>query len=149
MQQIAATISLRLKCVACFICQALPLLASATQLPAPHTPQPPTPATCLDQPITEAEIEVALQKLHNGRSGALLGYTSELLRYAKLVPTNADPAPGHLLLPCLHMLACCISWHRGQPFLHIFSALPYCSSSSLQCGSAKKTYSLTAHKCWS
>ena len=75
----------------------------ATQLPAPHTPQPPAPASCLDQLITEAEIEVALQKLHNGRSGALLGYTSELLRYAKLVPTDADPAPEHLLLPCLQM----------------------------------------------
>ena len=76
----------------------------AAQLPTPHTPQPPAPASCLDQPITEAEIEVALQKLHNGRSGALLGYTSELLRYAKLVPTDADPAPEHLLLPCLQML---------------------------------------------
>ena len=54
----------------------------ATQLPMPHTPQPPPPASSLDQPITQAEIEVALQKLHNGRSGALLGYTSELLRYA-------------------------------------------------------------------
>ena len=71
----------------------------ATQLPAPHTPQPPAPASCLDQLITEAEIEVALQKLHNGRFGAL-GYTSKLLRYAKMVPTDADPAPEHLLLPC-------------------------------------------------
>ena len=47
---------------------------------------------------------VALQKLHNGRSGALLSYTSELLRYAKLVPTDADPAPEYLLVPCLQML---------------------------------------------
>ena len=70
----------------------------------PHTFQLPTPTSSLDQPITQAEIEVALQKLHNGRSGALLGYTSELLRYAQLVPTNADPAPQHLLLPCLNML---------------------------------------------
>ena len=31
----------------------------ATQLPAPHTPQPATPAACLDQPITEAEIEAS------------------------------------------------------------------------------------------
>ena len=70
----------------------------------PHTPQPPTPAGSFDQPITQAESEVALQKLHKGRSGALLGYTSELLRYAQLVPTNADPAPQHLLLPCLNVL---------------------------------------------
>ncbi len=75
----------------------------ATQLPPPHTPQPPAPATSLDQPITEAEIEVALQKLHNGRSGALLGYTSEL-RYAQLAPTDEDPAPAHLLAPCLRVL---------------------------------------------
>ena len=77
----------------------------ATQLPAPHTPQlPPAPASCLDQPITEAEIEVALQKLHNGRFGAILGYPSALLRYPKLVPADADPAPEHLLLPWLQML---------------------------------------------
>ena len=72
----------------------------ATQLPAPHTPQPPTPATCLDQPITEAKIEVALQKLHNGRSAALLGYTSELLRYAKLVPTDVDSTSCCLVYRC-------------------------------------------------
>ena len=76
----------------------------ADQLPLPHTPQPPAPATCLDQPLTEAEIEVGLQKLHNGRSGALLGYTSELLRYAKLTATEEDPAPAHLLVPCLQLL---------------------------------------------
>ena len=76
----------------------------ADQLPLPHTPQPPAPAACLDQPLTEAEIEVGLQKLHNGRSGALLGYTSELLRYAKLTATEEDPAPAHLLVPCLQLL---------------------------------------------
>ncbi|DBB05821.1 TPA: hypothetical protein ACH3X3_009834 [Trebouxia sp. C0006] len=76
----------------------------ADQLPLPHTPQPPAPATSLDQPLTQAEIEVALQKLHNGRSGALLGYTSELLRYAKLTATDEDPAPEHLLVPCLQLL---------------------------------------------
>ena len=59
----------------------------ADQLPLPHTPQPPSPAISLDQPLTQAEIEVALQKLHKGRSGALLGYTSEMLRYAKLTAT--------------------------------------------------------------
>ena len=29
----------------------------------------------------------------------LLGYTSELLRYAKLVPIDADPALEQILLP--------------------------------------------------
>ena len=83
---------------------AAPPAQPATQLPAPHTLQPPIPASCLEQPTTEAEIEVALQTPHSGRSGALLGYPSELLRYAKLVCTGADPAPEHLLLPCLQLL---------------------------------------------
>ena len=30
----------------------------ATQLPAPHTPQPPAPAHSLNQPLTLAEVEV-------------------------------------------------------------------------------------------
>ena len=76
----------------------------ATQLPAPHTAQPPVPAHSLNQPLTLAEVEVGLQQLHNGRSGALHGYTSELLRYAKLVPTPEVPAPAHLLAPCLVVL---------------------------------------------
>ncbi len=76
----------------------------ATQLPAPHTPQPPAPAHSLNQPLTLAEVEVGLQHLHNGRSGALHGYTSELLRYAQLVATPDDPAPAHLLAPCLVVL---------------------------------------------
>jgi len=76
----------------------------ADQLPLPPTLQPPAPAASLDQPLAQAEIEVALQKLHNGRSGALLGYTSELLRYAKLTATDEDPAPEHLLVPCLQLL---------------------------------------------
>ena len=76
----------------------------ATQLPQPHTPQPSAPADSLNQPLSLPEIEAALQQLHNGRSGALLGYTSELLRYAKLSPSDDDPAPAHVLLPCLQLL---------------------------------------------
>ena len=77
---------------------------AATQLPAPHTPQPPAPAHSLNQPLTLAEVEVGLQHLHNGRSRALHGYTSELLRYAQLVATPDDPAPAQLLAPCLVVL---------------------------------------------
>ncbi|DBA69911.1 TPA: hypothetical protein ACH3X2_012408 [Trebouxia sp. C0005] len=44
-----------------------PLVHIADQLPLPHTPQPPAPATSHDRPLTQAEIEVALQKLHDGR----------------------------------------------------------------------------------
>jgi len=76
----------------------------ATQLPAPHTPQPPAPAHSLNQPLTLDEVEVGLQHLHNGRSRALHGYTSELLRYAQLVATPDDPAPAQLLAPCLVVL---------------------------------------------
>ncbi|DBA87971.1 TPA: hypothetical protein ACH3X1_004956 [Trebouxia sp. C0004] len=47
----------------------------ADQLPLPHTTQPPASAISFYQPLIQAEIEVALQKLHNGRSGAFLGYT--------------------------------------------------------------------------
>ena len=75
-----------------------------TQLPTPHTPQPPAHAHSLNQPLTLAEVEVGLQQLHNGKSGALHGYTSELLRYAKLAATPDDPAPAHLLAPCLVVL---------------------------------------------
>ena len=82
----------------------MPPTQLATQLPEPHTPQPPTPAASLNTPLTQTEIECALDRLHNGRSGALLGYSSELLRYAKLCPSDDDPAPAHLLLPCLQLL---------------------------------------------
>jgi len=81
-----------------------PAAQHATQLPLPHTAQPPLPAACLNQPISQSEVETALQHLHNGRSGAMLGYTSELLRYAQLSPTPEDPAPPHLLAPCLLVL---------------------------------------------
>ena len=72
----------------------------ASQLPA-HTAQPPVPAHTLNQPLTLAKVEVRLQQLHNGRSSALHGYTSELLRYAKLVAT--PEVPRQLIcwrLPC-------------------------------------------------
>ena len=62
------------------------------------------PANSLNQPLTLAEVEAALQQLHNGRSGTMFGYTSELLRYAKLAATPEDPAPAHLLAPCLLVL---------------------------------------------
>jgi hypothetical protein len=76
----------------------------ATQLPAPPTSQPPAPAHSLNQPFILAEVEVGLQQLHNGRSGPLHSYTSELLRYAKLMATLDDPVPAHLLAPCLVVL---------------------------------------------
>ena len=82
----------------------MPPLQHATQLPTSHNAQPPAPANSLNQPLTLAEVELALQRLHNGRSAAMLGYTSELLRYAKLSATPEAPAPPHLLAPCLLVL---------------------------------------------
>ena len=76
----------------------------ASNLPAAHTEQPPTPATVLNRLFTLEEAETGLQDLHNGRSAAALGYTSELLRYAQLTATPDDPAPSHLLAPCLLIL---------------------------------------------
>ena len=35
---------------------------------------PPVPADSLNQPLTLAKVEAAFQWLHNGRSGAMLGY---------------------------------------------------------------------------
>ena len=81
-----------------------PPIHSAEQLPFPYKSHPPAPAISLDQPLTQAELEVALHKLCNGRSGALLGYTSALLRYAKLAATDKNPAPEHLLVLCLQLL---------------------------------------------
>lgn len=76
----------------------------ASSLPSPHTTQPPAPAASLNQLLTLEEVEAALRSLHNGRSAAMLGYTSELLRYAQLSATPEMPVPPHLLAPCLLVL---------------------------------------------
>ena len=75
----------------------------ATQLPPSHT----TAAYACTWSQSASDLsrgEAALSRLHNGRSCAMLGYTSELLRYAKLSATPKDPAPPHLLAPCLLVL---------------------------------------------
>ena len=54
--------------------------------------------------VKRLSTKVGLQQLHNGRSRALHGYTSELLRYAKLVATPDDPASAQQLAPCLVVL---------------------------------------------
>ena len=71
--------------------------------PPPHQPQPP-PAHPLNHPFTTEEVRRGLRHLHNGRSGALQGYTSEVLRYSQATPTADNPAPPHLLIPCLQKL---------------------------------------------
>ena len=50
------------------------------------------------------EVEAGLRRLNNGRSGALLGYTSELLRYGKHPVSEEVPVPEHLLAPCITAL---------------------------------------------
>ena len=52
-----------------------PPAQTATHKPPPHQPQPP-PANTLNTPITAEEISLGLQRLHNGRAGALQGYSS-------------------------------------------------------------------------
>jgi exonuclease III len=86
-----------------------PLLQQLTQIPPaanlwmPRSPFVMPPATAaaapLDDPIIETEVSAALQRLHNGRSGALLGYSSEFLRYAVQSPDPADKesTPTHVL----------------------------------------------------
>ena len=77
------------------------LTSPPTQLPAPHTAHPPLPAHSLNLFSHPLQVEFVLQQLHNGRSGALHGYTSELLRYAKLGPTPDVPASTHSLASAL------------------------------------------------
>ncbi len=72
-------------------------------MPPPHQPQPP-PANTLNTPITAEEISLGLQRLHNGRAGALQGYSSEFLRYAKPLPTPESPAPPNLIIPCIQAM---------------------------------------------
>ena len=55
----------------------------------------------LNLPFTMEEVEAGLRRLNNGRSGALLGYTSELLRYGKHPRLKEVPVLEHLLAPCI------------------------------------------------
>ena len=80
-----------------------PPAQTATHMPPPHQPQPP-PANALNTPITAEEISLGLQRLHNGRAGALQGYSSEFLRYAKPLPTPESPAPANLIIPCIQAM---------------------------------------------
>ena len=91
-----------------------PLLQQLTQIPAranlcmpqsPFTTPPTAAAAPLNEPITETEVSAALQRLHNGRSGALLGYTSEFLRYAVQSPDPADEQAMHTHVLLSHLTA--------------------------------------------
>ena len=68
--------------------------------PSPFTTSP-AEATELNLPFDHYEVELALKQLHNGRSAALLGHTSEFLRYAKLPADEDNPEPPHVLAPAL------------------------------------------------
>ncbi len=68
----------------------------------PSSAKAPAQATLqFNVPITPQEVKQALVKLHNHRAGALLGYSSEFLRYAVPMPEADNPKPDHVLLPCL------------------------------------------------
>ena len=98
-------------CLRSFRTQQLGTASSASSQRLPHILQPnrqfltqPSTRPCLNQSLVLAEVEVGLQQLHSGRSGALHGYTSDFLHYAKLVATPDIPALAHLLAPCLVVL---------------------------------------------
>ena len=74
-------------------------------LPAEAYPQRSTHAAeTLNGAVTEEEVQVALQHLHNGRAKGPCGLPSELLRYAKLPSTKDRPNPPHILVPTLTVL---------------------------------------------
>ena len=78
---------------------------SGLQLPAEAYPQrSPHAAATLNGNVTQEEVQVALQNLHNGRAKGAYGLPSELLRYAKLPSTKDRPNPPHLLVPTLTVL---------------------------------------------
>ena len=78
---------------------------SGLQLPAEAYPQrSPHAAATLNGNVTQEEVQVALQNLHNGRAKGACGLPSELLRYAKLPSTKDRPNPPHLLVPTLTVL---------------------------------------------
>ncbi|KAL3144031.1 hypothetical protein ABBQ32_003835 [Trebouxia sp. C0010 RCD-2024] len=97
----------------------MPPLQHATQLPASHSGQPPAPANSLNQPLTLAEVELALQRLHNGRSAAILGYTLELRQaLSHACSPCATPSAGTMLAGALQ---CCLQHRSGFTDLEILS----------------------------
>ena len=78
---------------------------SNLHLPTEAYPQQsPQAAGILNGDVTQEEIQVALQNLHNGRAKGSCGLPSELLRYAKLPSAKGKPDPPHILVPTLTAL---------------------------------------------
>ncbi|DBA92607.1 TPA: hypothetical protein ACH3X1_002826 [Trebouxia sp. C0004] len=76
----------------------------ATQLPAPHTPQPPAAAHSLS-PWLRLRLGCNICTVADPRPcTATLQSCYAWLRYDQLVATPDDPAPAHLLAPCLVVL---------------------------------------------
>lgn len=83
-------------------------------LPPDAFPQQPL-AVCLNDPITTAEIQSGLDKLHNGRAKGILGLPSELLRYAKLHPEARANPQVHVLVPALSKVLNAAFQHGNIP----------------------------------
>ena len=66
-----------------------------------HLPSDTPAAHSLNLPFIMEEVEAGLRRLKNGISGALLGYTSEPLRYGKH-RSEEVPVPEHLLALCIN-----------------------------------------------
>ena len=58
-------------------------------------------AAALNTPITNAEVEDGLARLHNGRAKGFQGFSSEFLRYAKHASKHGEAPPQHVLLPAI------------------------------------------------
>lgn len=78
-----------------------PAAQQAHDVPQPHLSADTPAAVELNLTFSTEEIEAGLRRLNNGKAGALLGYTSELLRYGKHPVSENTRMPAHLLAPTL------------------------------------------------
>ena len=62
---------------------------------------PSAAAATLNAPLTNAEVEDGLARLHNGHAKGFQGFSSEFLRYAKHEPKYGEAPPQHVLLPAI------------------------------------------------
>ena len=72
-------------------------------------------AVGLNAAISSCEVENHLKRLHNGKAVSISGLPSELLRYAVMPSSPAEPHPQHILLPHLLQLLNCFFYTGNLP----------------------------------
>ena len=72
-------------------------------------------AVGLNAAISICEVENHLKRLHNGKAVSISGLPSELLRYAVMPSSPAEPHPQHILLPHLLQLLNCFFYTGNLP----------------------------------